>query len=114
MSRVLIRLEEEAAYGNKRMQGMDGKHLSGNHSFKLTKSILSNGTKTFAAMYTLMNEFGQAVAWWFTTGTGMAELEQSMKKLKHRYELLGFKGPLSFTTDPLLPREDIFGENVWA
>ncbi len=46
-----------------------------------------------------MNEFGQVCAWWFTTETGMKELEESMKKLKHRYSLLGFDGPFSFTTD---------------
>lgn len=99
MSRVLLLLEREAEYWNKRMQGTDGKHLSGDHSFKLAKCVLSNRSKPFTAMYTLMNEFGQVVGWWFTTGTGMNELNECLMKLKHRYELLGFEGPLSFTTD---------------
>ena len=50
-------------------------------------------------MYTIMNEFGQVVAWWFTTGTAMAELEESVTRLKQRYQLLGYDNPESFTTD---------------
>lgn len=38
----------------------------------------------------MMNEFGQIVAWWFTTGTGMDELKDSIVKLKKRHRLLGF------------------------
>lgn len=60
------------------MQGINGKHLSGDHSFKLTKCDLSDGSKPFSAMYTLMNEYGEVVGWWFTTGTGMAELKCSL------------------------------------
>eukprot|EP00956_Cyclotella_meneghiniana_P037457 scaffold139138_cov23-Cyclotella_meneghiniana.AAC.1 len=82
ISRVIILMESEANYWNKKMQLIDGRHLSGDHSFKLTKCILSNKTKPFTAMYTLMNEYGQVAGWWFTTGTGMNELEESFKKLK--------------------------------
>ncbi len=53
ISRVVRLMESESEYQSKRMQMVDGKHLSGDHSFKLTKCILSNGTKTFTAMYTL-------------------------------------------------------------
>ena len=62
-------MEADEAYKEQRMQMIDGEHFSGDHSFKLTKSMLLNGSKIFTAMYTLMNEYGQVVAWWFTTGT---------------------------------------------
>ena len=94
------------------MQMIDGKHLSGDHSFKMTKCIMSNGSKTFTAMYTLMNEYGQVVAFWFTTGTGMKELEECVKQLKFRYENFGFEGPYSFTTDRCCQERRYWNENL--
>jgi hypothetical protein len=99
LSRVIPLLEEEAEYHAKKMQSTDGRHLSGDHSHKLTKCIIADKSKPFAAMYTMMNEYGQVVAWWFTTGTGMAELEESLKRLRCRYDAHGFDAPQSFTTD---------------
>ena len=69
---------------------MDGLHLSGDHSFKLTKCVFAGGSKPFTAMYCILNEFGQVIAWWFTTGTGMRELEDSVKKLRERYDKYGY------------------------
>jgi hypothetical protein len=46
-----------------------------------------------------MNEHNQVVAFWFTTGTSMAELESSIAKIKHRYKLYDYKGPSFATTD---------------
>jgi len=78
---------------------MDGVHLSGDHSFKLTKVVLAGGSKPFTAMYCILNEYGQVVGWWFTTGTGMGELEESIKMIKVRYLKYGYDGPESVTTD---------------
>jgi len=50
-------------------------------------------------MCIIMQEFGQVPAWWFTTGTGMKELEGAIKRIKERYELYGFEGPESASTD---------------
>lgn len=99
ISQVVGSMESNSEYKRKRMQLVDGRHLSGNHSFKLTKKILSGGSKVFTAMYCIMNEYGQVVAWWVTTGTAMKELEPEIKKIKRRYELFGFDGPDSITTD---------------
>ena len=110
IARVVRLMESDSVYASKRMQMVDGKHLSGDHSFKLTKCILSNGAKAFTAMYTLMNEFGQVCAWWFTTGSGMKELEDSLKKVKGRYKLHGFKGPVSFTTDRCCQERNFLNE----
>ena len=99
IKRVVGLMEADDDYKKRKMQMIDGKHLSGDHSFKLAKCILSNGQKVFTAMYCIMNEYGQVAAWWFTTGTGMGELESELKKLKRRYELMGYKSPESFATD---------------
>jgi hypothetical protein len=113
ISRVMLLMESEADYWNKKMQFVDGKHLSGDHSFKLTKCVLSGRkSKPFTAMYTLMNEFGQVVAWWFTTGTGMNELEAAFQKLKQRYQLFGFDGPFSFTTDRCCHERTFLGRTL--
>ena len=82
LPRVVTYMEPNSKYKRKRMQMMDGRHLSGDHSFKLTKCVLAGGSKPFSAMYCIMNEFGQVIAWWFTTVTGMRELEDSVKKLR--------------------------------
>ena len=71
LSRVVTFMESNSEYKRKRMQMMDRRHLSGDHSFKLTNCVLAGGSKPFSAMYCIMNEFGQVIAWWFTTGTGM-------------------------------------------
>ena len=82
--RVMLMMEADNEYKARRMQLVDGRHLSGDHSFKLTKCITSGGSKPFTAVYCLMNEYGQVVAWWFTTGTSMKELESAISKIKHR------------------------------
>lgn len=78
-------IESDGEYIKRRMQMIDGEHLSGDHSFKLTKCVMAGGSKPFAAIYLLMNEFSQVVAWWFTAGTSMAELEHVIAKIKTRY-----------------------------
>ena len=99
IERVIKVIEEDADYSRRRMQMLDGEHLSGDHSFKIAKCILAGKSKTFTAMYSIMNEFGQIVAWWLTTGTGMEELRGSVEKLRQRYAIHGFSGVKSFTTD---------------
>ena len=99
IGRLIILLETSLPYNSKRMQMIDGKHLSGDHSFKLTKYILSKSSKPFTALYCIMNEHGQVVGWWLTTGTGMKELEDPLSKIQLRHELHGFAGVSHVTTD---------------
>jgi hypothetical protein len=83
VNRAMKYMESDAKQKQRRMQLVDGEHLSGDHSFKLTKCVTSGGSKPFTATYCLMNEYNQVVAFWFTTGTSMAELESSVAKIKH-------------------------------
>ena len=98
LSRLVLLMESNMEYMERRMQLMDGVHLSGDHSFKITKCCATRG-KPFTAVYCLLNEFSQVVAWWLTTGTGMDELEEPLRKLRERYNIHGFDSPCSFTTD---------------
>ena len=97
--RLIIIMEDSSLYKTKRMQMIDGRHFSGDHSFKLSKMIYTKNSKPFAAVYCVLNEIGQVVAWWLTTGTGMSELENSIGKIKTRNELHGFDGPDIVSTD---------------
>jgi hypothetical protein len=99
VERVRLSMESNVEYKKRRMQLVDGRHLSGDHSFKLTKCISSGGSKPFSAIYCLLNEYGQVVAWWFTTGTSMSELENTISKIKQRHQLYGYEGPISATTN---------------
>ena len=82
IGRVIKLMESDEGYKQRKMQMIDGKHLSGDHSFKLTKCVMSGGSKPFTAIYLIMNEFGQFVAWWFTSGTSMTELQSTISKIK--------------------------------
>ena len=99
IQRVMLLMEADNEYKARRMQMRDGQHISADHSFKLTKCITSGGSKPFTAVYCLMNQYGQVVAWWFTTGTSLTELECAISKIKHRYKLYGYDGPTFVTTD---------------
>eukprot|EP00984_Skeletonema_dohrnii_P038671 scaffold42201_cov150-Skeletonema_dohrnii-CCMP3373.AAC.1 len=98
ISRLILLMESSNKYKERRMQMMDGVHLSGDHSFKVVKCCATRG-KPFTAVYCLLNEFSQVVAWWLTTGTGMDELEEPFRQLRKRFDIHGFDGPLSVTTD---------------
>lgn len=115
-------------FETKVMQGIDGINLKGDASHKLTKLVYVNvDEKVYHGLYTLMNEYGQVMGWWFIrTGNKtllfltmlrsshigflltslfhspssiffagkMEELEECIKKLRHRYEINGFSRPL--------------------
>jgi hypothetical protein len=61
--------------------------------------VLIDGERGFEGIYTLMNEFGKILGFWFVSGTTMKELEESLRGINRRYQLHGFDGPLIFTTD---------------
>ncbi len=98
ISRLILLMESSDEYKTRRMQMIDGLHISGDHSFKVMKCVCTRG-KPFTAVYCLLNEFSQVVGWWMTTGTSMTELEEQFQKLRQRYEKHGFDGPEFATTD---------------
>ena len=63
ISRVIKLMESNAEYKKRQMQMVDGKHLSGDHSFKLIKCVFSNGAKPFTVLYCILNEYCQVLNW---------------------------------------------------
>jgi hypothetical protein len=72
------------------MQMRDGRVIKIDHAYKITKCILIDGQRGFEAIFSVMNEFGQIVAWWLTHGSDLTEVEEHMKQFAKRYEMHGF------------------------
>jgi len=98
ISRLILRMESSDEYKTRRMQMIDGLHVSGDHSFKVVRCMWTRG-RPFTAVYCLLNEYSQVVGWWMTTGTSMSELEEPLRKLRQRYNVHGYDGPESANTD---------------
>eukprot|EP00986_Skeletonema_menzelii_P003893 scaffold1261_cov155-Skeletonema_menzelii.AAC.3 len=98
ISRQILRMESTDEDKKRRMQMIDGQHLSSDHSFKVMRFTCPRG-KPFTAVFCLLNEFSQVVGWWMTTGTSLKELDEQFQMLRRRYEMHGFDGPESATTD---------------
>ena len=87
--------------------------FKGDASHKVTKLVYVNtDEKVYHGLYTLMNEFGEVIGWWFIRTGKMEELEESIRKLKKRYEMHNFARPLIVYSD----RPDVdrsIWEKIW-
>jgi len=92
-------VESYLDYYSRKIQMIDGLHLKCDHSFKITKRICMDGERVFEAMFTIMNEYGQIVAYWLTEGSDLKEVRENLLALAKRYQMHGFEGPHSLTTD---------------
>lgn len=100
-------------FETKVMQGIDGIMFKGDASHKVTKLVYVNtDEKVYHGLYTLMNEFGEVMGWWFIRTGRMEELEVSIRKLKKRYEMHNFDRPLIVYSDrPEMDRS--LWEKIW-
>jgi transposase len=100
-------------FETKVMQGIDGIMFKGDASHKVTKLIYVNtDEKVYHGLYTLMNEFGEVIGWWFIRTGKMEELEDSIRKLKRRYEIHNFDRPEVIYSDrPEMDRST--WERIW-
>lgn len=100
-------------FETKVMQGIDGVMFKGDASHKVTKLVYVNtDEKVYHGLYTLMNEFGEVIGWWFIRTGKMEELEHSIRKLKKRYEMHKFKRPVIVYSDrPEMDRS--LWEKIW-
>ena len=100
-------------FETKVMQGIDGVMFKGDASHKVTKLVYVNtDEKVYHGLYTLMKEFGEVIGWWFIRTGKMEELEESIRKLKKRYEMHNFARPLIVYSD----RPDVdrsIWEKIW-
>ena len=100
-------------FETKVMQGIDGLMFKGDASHKVTKLVYVNtDEKVYHGLYTLMNEYGEVIGWWFIRTGKMEELEDSIGRLKKRYELHNFKRPQIIYSDrPEMDRS--IWEKIW-
>jgi hypothetical protein len=90
------RLEE---LRTRQMQILSGVVLKGDHSRKLTKQIKILGTQVFKSTFSIMNEFNQISAFFFTVGEALDEIRPALLKLDLRYVMHGFKRVKLWFTD---------------
>ena len=100
-------------FETKVMQGIDGIMFKGDASHKVTKLVYVNvDEKVYHGLYTLMNEFGEVIGWWFIRTGRMNELEDCILKLKQRYEMNHFTRPIVVYSDrPEMDRS--IWEKLW-
>jgi hypothetical protein len=100
-------------FENKVMQGIDGIMFKGDASHKVTKLVYVNvDEKVYHGLYTLMNEYGEVIGWWFIRTGRMDELEECILKLRQRYEMNHFTRPIVVYSDrPEMDRS--IWEKLW-
>ena len=92
-------IESRVPYYCRKMQMVGGQNLSADHSHKVAKVVLIEGERGFMGIYTVMNEFGKVLGFWFVNGTQLLEVESCLRGIEKRYRLHKFDGPQFFTTD---------------
>jgi hypothetical protein len=105
---ILSEIELRIPYYTARMQMVFGKCLSADHSHKVAKVVLIAGERAFEGIYTVMNEFGKVLGFWFVNGTTLAEVEIALRGIDARYNLNGLRGPELFTTDRCCDEREFF------
>jgi hypothetical protein len=100
-------------FENKVMQGIDGIMFKGDASHKVTKLVYVNvDEKVYHGLYTLMNEYGEVIGWWFIRTGRMDELEECILNLRKRYEMNHFTRPIVVYSDrPEMDRS--IWEKLW-
>lgn len=108
--RYLMSLDE---FETKAMQGIDGVIFKGDASHKVTKLVYVNtDEKVYHGLYTLMNEFGEIIGWWFIRTGKMEELEEMIRKLRKRYLMHNFTRPqIVYSDRPEMDRS--IWERIW-
>jgi hypothetical protein len=100
LTSIAIReIERRIPYYKRKLEMVSGKYLSGDHSHKIAKVVLIEGKHGFQGLYTIMNEFGKIVGFWFVNSTNMKELEDRLRDLERRYRQHNFQGPYMLTVD---------------
>lgn len=66
--------------------------MRGDHTFKFTKYVRAlENCRAFAAVYTIMNEYGEIVAQYFVSTKSLKEIQQALRLLAHRYVKMGLE-----------------------
>jgi predicted ATPase len=75
----------------RQLAAIDGVFWRGDHTYQAASRIRSAaGSKDFAAIYSIMNEWGQIVAQWAVGDSSFDEYVRGLQGVVRRYEELGF------------------------
>ena len=105
-------IERLIPFFNRCMEKLDGKILCGDHSHKIAKLVHVGGERAFEGLYSLMNEYGQIIGWWFVHSTNLSEVREKLKSVAKRFKAHGFTGPLLFFTDRCCTERSFFTEGT--
>jgi hypothetical protein len=100
--------KKSAEYKTRRMMTIKGEILTGDHTFKVAKVIVSKQERLFEAQYSLMNEHSLVLGFWFTVSKSLYEIENHLKKVAGRYG--DTDGPKVFYTDLCCPEREFLGK----
>jgi hypothetical protein len=99
-------IESRIPFYTRKLQMEGGQHLSADHSHKHAKVVLTKGVRACDGIYTVMNEFGKILGFYFVNGTSMQEIETALRGINRRCERHGFKKMSLFTTDDCCNERD--------
>jgi ribonuclease D len=104
-------IESRIPFYTRKLQMQGGQHLSADHSHKYAKVVLTKGVRAYDGIYTVMNEFGKILGFYFVNGTSMREIEKALRGINQRYKHHGFKKISLFTTDNCCNERDFMTGN---
>jgi hypothetical protein len=109
-------LHEQERYMNASMRSLTGRCLKIDHTFWVTKFVRErNGDQFYYAMFTVMNEYAEVMAFYFCTSKSLAEVREELKLIKRRYEGMEDSLQIIYTDNPRSDEvllKEIFGDQV--
>lgn len=96
---VIQDIESRIEYYDRRNQLVDGRFWKVDHSHKVTKLIFAYHQRAYSALFIVMNEYLQVLYWELVGTTSLEEVKKGLEKLVERFEIRGFSGVESLTTD---------------
>lgn len=105
-------LEVRDEYETRALQHVDGDILAVDTSHKVTKLVyVAATTQVYHGLFTVMNEYGQVVAFWFVKTGTMEEIRPAMRALRRRYVTMGWPLPVAIYSDRAL-QDNTFLQDV--
>ena len=78
------------SYAQCLMSTVLGRFLCCDHTFRLAKYVRkADGSRSYLAVLSFKNEFGQIAAYFFTHTTSLLEVQEGLQKLAARYKAAG-------------------------
>jgi hypothetical protein len=82
------KMNESHEFKTRSLMSLTGTILCGDHTFKVAKVPFSGHQRMFEAMYSMMNEHGQVVAYWMTSSKSLWEIETELRTVRFLYHII--------------------------